>query len=203
MAPKNQDTFTPEMIRVLKIFGIGSFLFVLLLSFFNERKANNTGEVVSEMWMSDSQRIFFKNLRGAYYDQEVRNDAKMTVYRHSKRLKDASYPFVNFAILINRVKNEAYIFAEPSFESLPFTIRWSNKFENSNGEVEFEGGDKFTHFQLASRLFPLLTEEVEFEIKVDNQWKPVFQEDRQRLAVRTTLEDYFQLVNSLNIVEER
>lgn len=196
MAAKSNDTFPPEMIRLLKIFGIGSFLFVLLLSFFNERRANNTGNQESELWVSDAQRMFFKNLRGAFYDQEVRNDAKMTVYRHGKRTKAAAEPVLNFAILINRVKSEAYIYAETSDEMLPITLYWLNRHDQQTGKLTFEGGDKMGHYAFAQKVYALLVEEdVDFELANSSGRTILWKEEKERNAVFTTLEDYFQLIN--------
>ena len=54
-----KDSFSPEMIKIYKIFGLGSLLFVLLLSFFNERRANNSGEEKPLMRITDSDRLIF------------------------------------------------------------------------------------------------------------------------------------------------
>ncbi len=196
MAAKSNDTFPPEMIRLLKIFGIGSLLFVLLLSFFNDRRANNTGKQESELWVSDAKRIFFKNLRGAFYDQEVRNDAKMTVYRHGKRAKVAVEPILNFAILINRVKSEAYIYAETSDEMLPITLYWLNRRDQQTGNLIFEGGDKMAHYAFALKVYGLVgNEEVDFELSNSNGRTVLWKDEKERNAVYATLEDYFQLIN--------
>jgi hypothetical protein len=198
MAAKSNDTFPPEMIRLLKIFGIGSFLFVLLLSFFNDRRANNTGNQESELWVSDAQRMFFKNLRGAFYDQEVRNDAKMTVYRHGKRTKAAADPVLNFAILINRVKSEAYIYAETSDEILPITLFWLNKRDQLTGNLTFEGGDKMAHFAFAQKIYALMVEEeVDFELENSTGRRIIWTDEKERDAVHTTLEDFFKLINPI------
>ena len=100
MAKNNKDTLSPELIRLLKIFGIGSLVFVLIMSFFNEKRANNSGKEPSPMRMADADRLYFKNVRAAYYDIENRRDAKMTVYRHGKLSEESDKPNFIFSIIL-------------------------------------------------------------------------------------------------------
>ena len=91
MGNRSHDTFSPEMLRILKIFGVGSLVFVFIMSFFNERRANNSGQEDSPMSIGDADRLYFKNVRAAYYDVEERKDARMTIYRHGKREKQKRF----------------------------------------------------------------------------------------------------------------
>lgn len=194
MAKNNKDTLSPELIRLLKIFGLGSLVFVLIMSFFNDKRANNSGIEPSPMRMTDAERIFFKNLRSPYYDIENRRDAKMTVYRHGKRSKDTNSPTLVFSIIISQLNDEAYIFLEPNFEELPVRVKWSIPEKNQEGEITFEGGDKFAHFEFAQKIAHFLIDDATFEVwQVDN-WKPLWMEEKEKNAVMVTIEDYQKLI---------
>ena len=195
MAKNNQDTLSPELIRLLKIFGMGSLVFVLVMSFFNEKRANNSGKEPSPMRMTDAERIYFKNVRSAYYDIENRRDAKMTVYRHGKRSKDTNRPTLVFSIILNQINDEAYIFLEPNFEEYPIQVKWSIPEKNQEGEITFEAGDKFAHFEFAQKITPLLLENAIFEILVKESWIPLWEDEKERNAVMVTIEDYQKLIN--------
>jgi hypothetical protein len=197
MAKKSNDTFSPEMLRILKIFGIGSLVFVLIMSFFNERRANNSGKEESPMRITDADRLYFKNVRAAYYDIEDRKDAKMTIYRHGKRAKTEEVVSVGLSILLNRVKDEAYIFVEYTSEALPLKIRWSNLEEkNREGELVFEGGDKYSHFAFVEELYPLLLENTILELWHEGKYVPILEGEVDKDALRITIIDYYKLINN-------
>ena len=197
LAKYNKDTLSPELIRLLKIFGIGSFIFVLVMSFFNGKRANNSGKAPSPMRMTDPERIYFKNVRSAYYDIENRRDAKMTVYRHGKRAKNPEEPTLVFSIILNQVNDEAYIFLEPNFEDLPIRMKWLVPEKNQEGEIVFEGGDKFAHFEFAQQITPLLQGNALFEVLVKENWIPLWEDEKEKNAVLVTIEDYQKLINLL------
>ncbi|MCL6260515.1 hypothetical protein M3O96_15540 [Aquiflexum sp. TKW24L] len=185
----------------MKIFGLGSLVFVLVMSFFNEKRANNSGKEPSPMRMTDAERIYFKNIRSAYYDIENRRDAKMTVYRHGKRSKDSNMPTLVFSIITNQLNDEAYIFLEPNFEDLPIHVKWSIPEKNQEGEIIFEGGDKFAHFEFAQKITPLLQENTIFEVRVKESWIPLWQDKKEKNAVMVTIEDYRKLISFSNLDE--
>lgn len=194
LAKNNKDTLSPELIRLLKIFGIGSLVFVLVMSFFNEERANNSGKESSPMRMTDAERIYFKNVRSAYYDIEIRRDAKMTVYRHGKRAKNTEEPTLVFSIILNQVNDEAYIFLEPNFEDLPIRLKWLVPEKNQEGEITFEGGDKFAHFEFAQQITPLLIDNATFEVWQIDNWEPLWADEKEKNAVMVTIEDYQKLI---------
>ena len=197
LAKNNKDTLSPELIKLLKIFGIGSLIFVLVMSFFNDKRANNSGKEPSPMHVADAERIFFKNVRSAYYDIESRRDAKMTVYRHGKRAKNPEEPTLVFSIILNQVNDEAYIFLEPNFEDLPIRMKWLVPEKNQEGEIVFEGGDKFAHFEFAQQITPLLQGNALFEVLVKENWIPLWEDEKEKNAVLVTIEDYQKLINLL------
>jgi hypothetical protein len=194
MASSQEQIFTPELLKVIKIFGVASVLLVLLLSFFNEKRANNTGREISELTVMDANRLYFKNVRTAWYDAENRHDAKMDVFRYGKRITEAEMPLLNLAILINRKEREAYIYVETNFET-PFILEWRNLENQSRGSLSFEGGDKFSHWQFVKEFYPILLQTSEFFLLKEGDKKPLLLEDKQREALLTTCADFYKLIN--------
>jgi hypothetical protein len=194
MASKQSETFSPEMIRILKIFGIGTLVFVFIMSFFNEKRANNSGLAPSEMRITDADRLYFRNVRASSYDLEGRNDAKMNIYRHGKREKSQELPTLNFAIFLNRVVDEAYIFIEPYPEELPLQLRFTTA-EEVTSELTFYGGNKFDHFNFAMEFFQKFEEGVQLQMKVQDEWVSILEEEKERDILKTVFSDYFRLIN--------
>ncbi|MCH7401238.1 hypothetical protein ACFOUP_06760 [Belliella kenyensis] len=187
------DTLTPELLRILKIFGLASIAFVLILSFFDEKKANNTGALDSELAITDAERLYFKNVRGIFYDIENRADAKMQLYRYGKRIKEAEHPLINTSILINRVKLEAYIFVETNPELNSFELL--AHYDNGTDTLIFNQGDKFSHFQFVKKLSPLLENDVRFEMLSPQGKLPVLQNPKEIDALRIPIKDFYRLIN--------
>lgn len=65
------------------------------------------------------------NVRAIHYDREVRRDAGMTLFRHGKRLQSDAQPTVDLVILLNPVKDDAYIYFE--LKNADWPIRLSAK----------------------------------------------------------------------------
>jgi hypothetical protein len=197
MAKNGKDTLSPELVRLLKIFGLGSLIFVLVMSFFNEKKANNSGTEPSPMRMADAERIFFKNVRSVYYDIENRRDAKMTVYRHGNRVTNPGTPNVGFSIILNQYSQEAYIYLESNFDEMPIRLRWSITEKNQVEEIAFDGGDKFAHFEFAQKVAPLLSENTIFEVWTQDKWIRIWEDEKEKKGIIVTMEDYQRLIGNI------
>ncbi len=194
MANQQDKVLTPELIKIMKIFGISSMAIVLLLSFFNEQRADNSGAEASIMRVALAERIFFKNVRASYYDIDGHNEAKMTIYRYGKRIKKADRPLLNLSILLNKIKDEAYIYLEHS-DQLPLRMRWTLEKQKQSGELAFSGGDKFAHFSFVNELYPLLVANAYFELRHENSWEPFLINQKEKEVLRITCADYFRMIN--------
>lgn len=181
------------MLKIIKIFGIGSLALVFILSFFNEKRANNSGKEASVLSITDAERLYFKNIRGLYYDLEGRDDAKMSVYRYGKRVQEADHPLLNLSLLINRVKDEAYIYIEPSNDLSSFSLRAT--VNDQTDTLEFTSGDKFSHFNFVEQLYPFLIENAYFELLIDEVWVPVLEDEKERDGLRIPIKDFYRLIN--------
>jgi hypothetical protein len=197
MPRSTNDTFSPEMIKILKIFGLGSLFLVLLLSFFNEKRARNSGEEI--MSITSSSRLYFKNIRMAYYDAEGRADAKMNIYRYGKRVQSKEKPLLNLSIIINRVKDEAYIYLEPNellASASPLRLQWRDAMIQEEGELVFYNGDKFAHYHFVEELYLLVLNNAYVEVEIEGIWHEILQTQEERDAFRITCADYFRLIEN-------
>ncbi|WP_157971925.1 hypothetical protein [Pleomorphovibrio marinus] len=189
------------MWKLLKIFGIASFSFVFLLSFFNERRADNTGDR-DEFSITDASRIYFQNVRSAYYDMENRRDAKMNLYRFGKRVEDSTQNVLNVTLIVNAPKDAAYLYLEPMGilqKENPLKVKWQVE-GGKTGDSQFYQGDRYSHYHFVKEVYPWLitTEETKFWAFVDEEWIPLFVTQKEINAFLTPCKDFFRLVGEEN-----
>lgn len=185
--------FTRELIKVLKIFGLTSVFLVFALSFFNEKRADNTGEDRTYK-VNDSNRLFFMNLRAIYYDKEVRADAKMALFRHKKLDLSGNEESLNLVIILNSLKDESYIYFEPKNVNWPIHIKAESL--NGNKQFHFENGNNDLFFSYLQELRPWLKNDVLFSIQIEGTWKRIWKTEEEREAVKEIADDYFKLLEN-------
>lgn len=193
--PKTDPVLTPELIKIIKIFGIGSILLVIVLSFFNEKRANNSGED-DTFRMADSDRLYFLNVRSSYYDRENRTDAGMVLFRHGKRQISDSIPTLDLLIILNSKKDEAYLYLEPINFDWPIKIRASAELKSE--ELTLDNGNKFDHKSHVDKLKPWIEETASFELWHGDAWIPIWASPKEKEVLKTILNDYFRLLNQTN-----
>lgn len=194
MANRDQ-TLTPELIKVLKIFLFSSLGLVLVLSFFNGYRANNSGEDRT-FRVNDSNRLYFLNVRSIHYDREVRQDAGMTLFRHGKRLQTDSQPTLDLVILLNPVKDDAYIYFE--LKNADWPIQIVSKSESGTSKFDFSNGNNADHFQLLTKLNSAIANDSAFELVVGEKSYPLWSGEKEKEALKSVAEDYFRLLNQTN-----
>jgi hypothetical protein len=196
MTRKQKDGFDPELLKILRIFGIASLSFVLILSFFNEKRADNTGEDPT-FRITDASRIYFGNIRRAYYQVEGKQGAGLDIYRLGKRVVDSTQNVLNLAIVMNRSRNTAYLYVEPHGRlenQNPLEIRWKLSDTREGGTISFSFGDRHSHLVFVKEIISKLEKEAGFEAKLDDAWVSILENETERKAFMTTAKDYFRLV---------
>ena len=184
--------FTPDLIKVLKIF-LGSALgIVLLLSFFDGYRADNTGKDRS-FKIADADKLFFVNLRSIHYDRELRSEAKMELFRHGKRLKSDRIPTFFPAILLPSKTKEAYLFFE--LEGADYPIQLQAKLGDQVIQIPFDLGGNTAHKALGEQLWPLLQQNAAFSWLVGGKETPLWQTESEKEVLKTVLTDYFRILN--------
>jgi hypothetical protein len=189
----NSDSvFTPELLRIIKIFGVVSLGLVLILSFFNERRANNTGKDQSFV-MTSANRMYFQNVKAIQYDREVRRDAGMTVYRHKKRILEENNPTIGLMIILNPTKDEAYIYLEPINLNWPITLRIISSEKPKT--YTFENGNKSDHLYYFQLLKPAIEAGNLIEIQASSGWNPIWSTPKEKEALNAIMEDFQNLTD--------
>jgi len=183
---------TPDLIKVLKIF-LGSALgLVLILSFFDGYRANNTGKERT-FQVADADRLFFVNLRSIHYDREVRQEAVMEIFRHGKRLKSDTIPRFFPAILLPSKTNEAYLFFE--LEGADYPIQIQVILGDEVIQIPFDLSGNTVHKSLGEQLWPLLQQNASFSWFVGGKETPLWQTESEKEVLKTVLTDYFRILN--------
>ena len=184
--------FTPDLIKVLKIF-LGSALgLVLLLSFFDGYRADNTGKERT-FQAADADRLFFVNLRSIHYDREVRQEADMELFRHGKRLKSDTIPTFFPAILLPSKTKEAYLFFE--LEGADYPIQIQAILGDEVIQIPFDLSGNTAHKSLGEQLWPLLQQQASFKLLVEGKEYPLWQTESDKQVLKTVLTDYFRILN--------
>ena len=183
---------TPDLIKVLKIF-LGSALgLVLLLSFFDGYRANNTGKDRT-FQVADADRLFFVNLRSIHYDREVRQEAEMELFRHGKRRKFDTIPSFFPAILLPSKTKEAYLFFE--LEGADYPIQIQAILGDEVIQIPFDLSGNTAHKSLGEQLWSLLQQQVSFKLLVEGKEYPLWQTESDNEVLKTVLTDYFRILN--------
>ncbi|WP_339698539.1 hypothetical protein [Algoriphagus aquimarinus] len=189
---KSNDSLSPELIKILKIFGLISLGLVVLLSFFNTKRANNSGDDLT-FRMSSSNRLYFLNVRAIKYDRESRSDAGMLLFRHGKREVSDINPSLDIVIILNSQKDEAYLYLEPVNIDWPLEIRAS--LEGKQEKFHLQNTNNSESLAYVRKLQPWIAADAKFEIKKDTAWTSIWSKPKENEALKTTLEDYFRLIN--------
>jgi hypothetical protein len=183
---------TPDLIKVLKIFLGSALALVLVLSFFDGYRANNTGKDRA-FQVADADRLFFVNLRSIHYDREVRPEAGMELFRHGKRLRRDSIPTFFPALLLHSKQKEAYLFFE--LEHADYPIQIHAKLDDEVIQIPFDLGGNTAHKALGEQLWPLLQQNVSFSWQVGEKEYPLWQTESEKEVLKTVLTDYFRILN--------
>jgi hypothetical protein len=193
--PSRDPVFTPELIRILKIFIFSSFGLVLLLSFFNGYRANNSGEDRT-FQVTDANRIYFLNVRSIYYDRELRRDAGMTLFRHGKRLVSDSLPTLDLVILLHPINENAFVYFDLKNADWPIEIKATTGSEQQ--VFKFDSGNNGDHYHFLQKLNPSIQSNAKFELIVGDKTYPLWSEEKESTALKSVISDYFRLLQQTN-----
>jgi len=189
---KSDSILTPELIKIIKVFGLVSVALVVFFSFFNERRANNTGQDQA-FRMSSSARMYFSNVRGINYEREVRIDAGMQIFRNKAFSNKEENPNLSLILILNPGKDEAYIYLEPINLDWPITIRL--KSTNGLESQAFENGNKSDHLRYCKILKTAVQGSDLIELQTDEGWIPIWTSQKEKEAIKAILEDYKNLTH--------
>lgn len=195
MKSGSNNVFTPELVKILKIFMLSAVALVIVFSFFDGHRADNSGEDRT-FRVTDSNRIYFQNVRSIHYDREVRSDAGMVLYRHGKRMKSETTPTLDPMILLNSLKDDAYIYFELNNGEWPIRIVATRA--GAKDTFDLDAGNNHAHFHMFNQLIPEIELDAEFELIVEEKVVPLWQEEKEKQAVKAVAEDYLRLLSKTN-----
>jgi hypothetical protein len=191
--PSRDTVLTPEVVRILKIFFFSSFGLMLVFSFFNSHRADNSGKELSTFRITDADKLYFLNVRSIYYDRELRRDADMTLFRHGKRIQSGNLPRLDPVIILNPGNDEAYIYFELSNSEFPVQIRAKSGKEIQTLEILL--GNNSDHYQLMKNIKPLIDNDFEIHLIKSDLEIALWSSEKEKEILKTVFEDYFRLLN--------
>ena len=80
----------------------------------NPDKKKEVDQTTISFDTNDASKLFFKNIRQSYYDQQIMEEAKLEIYRLKKRNQSSDQPVINLAIVNNWRYDQAYLLLEPT-----------------------------------------------------------------------------------------
>jgi hypothetical protein len=192
---KKESIFTPELIKLIKIFGFSSIIFVFILSFFDGRRAMNSG-TENSFRMLDSNKIFFLNVRSSAYDREYEAAAKLMFFRPTKRQVSDSTSLLNLVLILNTPKDEAYLHLEPVNFQWPIRLRAFD--QKAFEEFTFVNGNKFDQKTYIDKLRSWIDRNANFELESQGKWISIWDTPKEKEVLKTIFEDYLRLLNQHN-----
>ncbi|WP_232424841.1 hypothetical protein [Algoriphagus resistens] len=132
-------------------------------------------------------------MRAIRYDREGRSDAGMLLFRHGNREISQTKPLLDLVIVLNSVKDEAYLYLEATNVEWPLEIRVFT--EGKQAEFRLENGNNSELLAYVRQLRPWIEKDADFEIKDGATWKSIWSKPKEKKALKTLLEDYFRLIN--------
>lgn len=175
------------------------FLFLTLVFACNpdKNKSLKEGELIYQT--NDATKLFFRNVRSAYYDKQTLSEAKIDVYRMKNRNSAEDFPVLNLALVNNWLQDEAHIIVElNSFYSVGDTIKVTWK-DDSLGQqsINFIYGNKDNHTRFADKVYQNMLDLKAMEIYSENKSWPLFSRNEDREIFRKTMIDFYRLVQRL------
>ncbi|MTI22478.1 hypothetical protein E1176_15710 [Fulvivirga sp. RKSG066] len=141
----------------------------------------------------DDTELFFKNIRQSEYDFEENKAAKFNLFRYEDRVTTQETPVLNLAIVINYMKDEAYLLVEPNDildneEVISVTVK------DSDLTFELSAFNHQSMLEFASQIYEQLLLDKNFVVMVNGEQTPVLNTLDEREAFRITMSDYYRLV---------
>ncbi len=178
------------------------FFFALVMLAFacNPDKETRVSVSTPQFETTQQSMLFFKNVRGMYYDLEDNKRAGMLIYRFKDRQMDTTQAAVNVALMNNWRNELAYVFIEPTpalKSQYQDTLRivWQDTLGTQAGTYRFAKGNREAHFGFATQLYNSILDGHKLTfMDTSGVEKPLFESEEFREAFRITMIDYYRIV---------
>ncbi|MBL3654775.1 hypothetical protein [Fulvivirga sediminis] len=141
----------------------------------------------------DDTEIFFKNVRQSYYDLEENKSAKLNIFRFEDRLKEASHPVLNLAIVFNYLQDEATLLIEPLNITLEGNLEVIANHNNQTDTLTLDTFNRSAMLIFISDIYQHLIKGAKFQIKTASGYEDTLVSKQEREAFRLTVSDYYRL----------
>ncbi|MBR9774055.1 MAG: hypothetical protein GYB55_03245 [Cytophagales bacterium] len=196
--PKSASHIDPsqtEMFRLLKIFGIASLSLVLILSFFNEYRANNSGEDPT-FTIKDAGLLFFYNVRRIDYRTSRLAEAKLEIYTHKSFDNDSTLNTIILNIIVNKHNQTAFLFLKPQGNYINRKILLRNREGQKQDSLTISPNtsNRQTHLENVKTIGHWLEQESgNIEVLSSNKWTPIFERKKEKQAFLHSLNDFLKI----------
>ena len=175
------------------------FSFFLVLSACNVPPSGASRTPDERFRTTQPSRLYFKNMRAYYYDQEVQPGTKTDLYTLKKFSRATDRPLLIPVIADNWLQDEAYILLQPNaYAYFPEdTLHLKSATTDAQEMETFLLTDNTMEQQLA--LAEWLYEQLIIGHKISlfslkNEWEEIFEVREDRIKYIKTLQDYLALI---------
>ncbi len=181
---------------MLKPFLISQLLFILLLAGCKIDHDKKVDRSKFQFEIGDDSELFFRNVRQVFYDQSS-PDGTWQAYRFSDRYLGNERPIVLPVIVINWLKDEAYLLIDTnellSEEGyLEVIISDSSTSKSDTVILNQRGRERMLEF--GSHLYEAIQANQKIVVKSKGFLVPILDEQIDREAFRITMSDYYRLI---------
>ncbi len=143
-------------------------------------------------------RLYFQNVRSAYYYRERQAGTALDIYTLRKAPRDLREPHFRAAIIDNWMEDEAYLFVRPNAYPAGFgdilSIRIMGRTETDT--LRMPVPDKEAQMAFAGAIYQSLLEGAEIEVLTGkHDWKPILRDADERSSFLITVRDYYKLTD--------
>jgi hypothetical protein len=145
--------------------------------------------------IGDDSELFFRNVRQIYYDRSS-PDGTWQAYRFSDRYTANDRPIIVPVIVINWLKDEAYLLIETNDllseeDYLQVAISGTTSAKADTITLQQRGRERMLEF--GSRLFEAIMENQKMTVRSKGAFQPLMLEQIDRETFRITMADYYRL----------
>lgn len=184
-----------KLYRWFIIWFSATVLFLLIYALFGPKgKPIDWGKVDYEM--SNSSRLYFKNMRSYFYDLESFQEDSYLLYRIKSRKKEDVKIKMSFVLIQNLLQDAAFIRLESEVVDLDqenILVSWQNNQEV--GELALTSFSNEAHYQFSAQLYNLLVFNSRLWLQLNSG--RIELSEKEKKSLRKSLNDYFKLVGKL------
>jgi hypothetical protein len=167
------------------------FLLPLLLSACKIDRDKKVNREKFQFKIGADANLFFRNVRQVYYDRES-PDGKWQAYRFSDRKTNNEQPSLNAVIVIQWIKDEAYLLIEPN-SILAEEDLISVVIKNQSDTIRLKERGRERMLEFGSKIYEAILTKKDMTVLSNGKYVPIFEDDKEREVFRITMADYYRL----------